>query len=302
MPTPIPQVYIDNFVAIATAVDKIAGLRVSQTLVNYEDITTAIGRYLSYIEQNETLMTEFINCFPDQRYLNAVGIFVNQAYASMQTASYAGPNLYVACTFSAGLTVASGAISVWLANGTTITGGLLVPANISLPYLYLSSGSSLDFMDSSQSGAVVGIITLNNAKTNPAIIRAIATGSTYNVLNATNGAVFGGQSANNPTSACAQPATGLQLNGPITHNTVPLSWTNPASGIIGVNIYYKKTLSPTWIQAQDSDGDYVGNSGFVFRSLSPDTSYDFQVTTTCKNGGISAPVVLAGQITSSSPA
>ena len=167
----------------------------------------------------------------------------------------------------------------------------------------MGSGTSVDVLDSSATNSYIDSIYLRNTNTNPSNLNQIKTGSTYGRFVQYPGAIFGGIGYDAPDNPCATPVTNLkagQGEAPVTHNTMPLTWTNPTNGYIALTIYYRLAQAPNWIQATTSDGIWVGQTGYTFQFLSPDTAYDFKVTVTCKNGG-TAITTLLGAMTTSSP-
>lgn len=310
MPTPIPQAYKDAFISLIQVVSEASAIQVSSLVNNYEDIAIGLGYVADTIEQNQAYLTQLMACFPDIRYLNAVGIYVNQNNASLQEVTYTGVNIFVNCQMTGGMAVGyvpsppvsppiTSVISVCLFNGSSVTGGLVINAGYTLNIIYQGSGTSIDVLDSSATNANVASITLMNVNTNPSTLSQIKTNSNYGSLTIQDGAIFGGIGYVAPDNSCATPVTSLTV-GNVTHNTVPLTWTNPTNFLF-VNVYYRKQQSPNWIQATIADGDFVKNTGFTFRLLSPDTAYEFSVIVTCNNGGQSTRTSITAQ-TSSSPA
>lgn len=308
MATPIPSAYKDAFIALIQVTNEYAALRCADLVNNYEDIPIGLGYVLNPIEANPAYLNELLNCFPDVRELNAVGIYYNQDNADIQNVTYSGINIFCNCNLSGGISVGfmdsppasppvTSVASIWLANTTSVTQGITVNSGFVLNILYMGSGSSVDVLDSSASGSAVATLTLMNVKTNPSSLSQIKTGSNIGRVEIQTGAIFGGIGFDAPDSSCAQPVTNLAV-GNVTHNTVPLTWTNPSTYLF-INIYYRKQQAPNWIPATDKDGDFVGQTGYTFRTLLPDTNYEFSVVVTCKNGGLSPREIVTAQTTSS---
>lgn len=323
MPTPIPQQYIDNFLAIVKAVSYSKWQQILPNLVNYEDIADALGVLLSEIDGNPPLLTELMDSFPVQAPLNAVGIYVGLNLTSPPTVlniTYSGTNFLINCNLAAGVSVGfipspppspviTSVIGVVLLNSTIIAGGVTVNSGFTLFYLYLGSGTSLDYLDSTQTGSFTNQININNYNSNPATLGAILINSNYANLIISDGAIFGGVTTYPLDNTCNGMITGLLVANPpspaSSHNTIGLIWTPPTGNYIGISVWYKLTQSPEWILANTDNGDFIWASvivGFTFRNLLPDTSYDFGVIVTCNDGGNGPMIKVLSQSTSATPA
>ena len=123
-------------------------------------------------------------------------------------------------------------------------------------------------------------------------------GSNIGQVVVAEGSYYGGILAYDPANPCYAAVTNLKVTD-ITYNSVLLSWTLPVSSPPGsqpflfINIFWRETNSSVWIPVTTSDGEYVGETGFVFRNLDKDTLYDFMVQTVCPNGGLAESLIAA---------
>lgn len=293
MATAIPTGDKNAFIAIVAVKNPPESIRLATLLVNYEDIVTCIGRqiddFVSYPEYLIAAMATFSN----NAALEAVGIYNEQTLSTLLT----DPVIFINSTTNFGVVIDASATTFALL-GNSYINNLKLNTNVTLSNLYVGPSSILDFVDGSASGSYINYPTIGFANNSGGRLNGIKFGSQTGSVVVQPGAYFGGYIANDPIGVCALPVTGLTA-GVITHNTFELIWVPPAPGWLFINIYYKLKEAYAWIQATANDGDYVGNTGFIFRHLKSDTFYDFRVNVSCANGGISTDAIINQQTNSS---
>lgn len=288
MPTPIVPAEKTAFIAIVNVVDPIEATRLATILVNYDDVVTAIRRQLDEFAANPAYLFEAMDVFlASNSDLIAAGIYNNGSSASVLS----NPKLFInfTTTDTTLSTIADGWINIL---GNSVIEKITVSTATNLEYLYIGPGCTLDVLDSSATNAYVNNLYLPFIKNRPATLNALQYGSGLGNLQVSPGSYYGGVKNFDPLISCAIPVTSLAI-GIITHNTIELTWVPPASGYLFVNVYYKRTDSGTWILAGNDAGDYVLNTGFMFRYLAADVSYDFKVTVVCNNGGTASAYISA---------
>ncbi len=285
MPTPIVSGQKAAFIAIVNVVNPTeATERLPTLLVNYEDIPNAIGRQIDLFAGNNAYLSEAIAVFAaNDSDLMAAGIYVGKTSSSLLT----DPLLIINSSYTGGVSLTSNSKGLGILGSSSVN-LLTLGIQKELDYLYMGSGSKLSALDSSASGAVVKNIIMSFAYSLPSEITAVIFKSNIGVIRISDGSVFGDEINTNPALTCTNPVSGLAA-GSITHNTIKLTWTPPSGAYLLLDIFYRKLNSGVWIKADMDMGDFISNTGFIFRNLESETKYEFKVVTTCVNGATDAP-------------
>lgn len=264
--------------------------RLQDILNNYSDVYATIMRELPLFASNNSYLISAISVFNDDE-LQSVGIWVNKTISSPPLVN---PVLIINSEITDWpvlIEPSSPPIQQDLCIlGPTTIDEITVLGFTALTELYLGPGVTLNALDASEDQARVGTIYIKNAKNNPAALNSVVYQSNISQIIQDPGTYFGGVTNDNPLAPCDNPVTNLTTRE-ITNNSVTLNWDTPESksppeSFLFINVFYRKSGSQTWIAVSDGDGEYVGNTGFVFRYLEKDTFYDFKVSVTCLNGGI----------------
>src|SRR6185312_309293 len=298
MPVLIPDNEKQAFISLVQAAPGPLGgpfeaSRLQEVLVYYTDVYTAIMRELDLFASNNAYLTEAMACFDDTQLL-AVGIWNGKTVSSLPLSD---PILIVNSTFTDNLILISKQPSPPIYQTLAILGnsnifGVSLEANAKLSELYIGPGVVVTSADSSQPNAIVEIIWLPNLKNIPSTLLSAVYGSQIQQVIVDPGSYFGGYTLVNPLATCQSTISNIAATE-ATNNSLFISWTPPSEPYIFINTYYRKSNSQPWIVATDADGEFVNESGFVFRYLEKDTYYDFKVSVTCKNGAINDTVVSA---------
>lgn len=261
--------------------------RLQDVLVYYTDIPTAIGRQLELFATNNAYLKECMAVFDDTELQNA-NIY-NDKYNS-PAAPINDAVMIINSTYDSTLGLTAHA------NGFTMIGHSYVSRldledGVILQNLYIGPDSTLDVLDSAGTiypGAVLNIWLPFKNNTASALNSAVF-GSVIGAVHLEKGSYYGGLDQNDPQLPCANPVTGLNTSG-ITHDSITLNWTPPASGFLFLDVFYKRTDSAPWLQPTPDMIGFITFSGevygFVFSGLEADTSYDFKVSVRCNNGGV----------------
>ncbi len=284
MPTQILQGEKTAFIALVTIQSAYEAARLVDVMVNYEDIPTVIGRQLQVYEANFPYLIELMDVFAaSDADLIAAGIY----YKKTALASVTNPTAIINCTYSTnGLTVQyTDNILGLMVVGKSVVDTITVDATKTLSFLYVGPGSSVNMADSTAAGSSINRIELAFIRSTAARLNLVKFGSNIGPVVVQPGAFYGGISNDNPNLTCAAPVTDLKA-GIITHNSIQLIWVPPVSGYLFIDVFFRKTGSSVWVKVTDLHGDYAAdNTGYMFRQLERDTFYDFEVITTCNNGG-----------------
>jgi hypothetical protein len=288
MATPVDPSEKANFIALVNVINPQEAIRLEEVFVNYEDLPTVIGRQLPTYASNNQYLKECMDVL-NSAYFNAAGVYYNGAFAVPVT----DPLLWINTTTTAGITFTADSDGFAILGSSDIN-LITLDAGVALANLYIGPGSSVDMLDSSNTetspptsppvGTIVNEIWLPYLKSTPSTLKAVKFGSQIGQVNLSEGSYYGGLQDVDPELTCAIPVTAMQATE-ITFDSILVSWTTPANGYLFIVPFYKKTNSKTWIKCTDSDGDFVDDTGFIFRHLEKDTYYDFKAELTCVNGG-----------------
>jgi hypothetical protein len=299
MPTQIPGGEKTAFIAIVAQVDPYEATRLSTLLHNYEDIVPiAIGRQITAFANNNDYLLSALSVFTDAN-LVAVGIYNNKTGSTRLT----DPVFISNSTYTGGIVLdivssPPANIPVLLILGNSSVDSVSFAAATRIKNIIVGPGSSVGYINSSASGAYIGLISLLFYDNAPSRLGFIVFGSNYGSVTAAEGSYYGGVK-NIPTGSCATDVTDL-ATGNVVHNSVQLTWTNPGLfsppvKYLSQNVSYRKKGSNVWLAADASTGLFDGDSGYTFNSLDEDTFYEFKVSVTCVNGATSAGVVVSIQ-------
>lgn len=270
--------------------------RLQDILNTYDDVRTAIYRQLDQFASNNAYLINAISVFDDTELL-AVGIWVNKTQSSPLITD---PLLIINSTLGeVVLTNNNLPTSPPTSPAVPKTLGILGPSYIDsivlspgviLSELYIGPGSTVDELDaalyesSPPAYSSVDTIWLPFIRSTPSSLKAVTYTSQVHQVMLDEGSYYGGIKGNNPDTPCADAVTNM-LATEVTRNGVLISWTPPAQYLF-ITPFFRKTNSQVWILATEEDGEFVGDTGFVFRNLEIDTYYDFRASVTCSNGGI----------------
>lgn len=270
--------------------------RLQDILVYYSDIYTAIMRELDLFASNNAYLTQGLACFDDTELL-AVGIWNNKTVSSPPISD---PILVVNSTYTDDLILISAQPSPPINQTLCILGasnifGVSLEADAVLSELYIGPGVIVDSADASQPGALIRTIWLPYLKSTPSTLISAVYGSQIQQFIIDDGSYFGGYTLVLPAATCQSTISNITASE-ATNNSLFISWTPPADPYLFINTFYRKTNSMPWIPVTDADGDFVNESGFIFRHLEKDTYYDFKVAVTCNNGVVNNTIVSAQTI------
>ncbi len=263
-------------------------LRLEDILVNYTDIVTAVNRQQQLFASNNSYLTQAMSVFSGPSLLQA-DIWFNTTQTSPPAQN---PVMIINCTLTnVSITASSPIIQQYLTIlGPTVIDYITIDAAATLQEIFIGPGARVktldasDYVGSPPSYARVNLITLAFDKSTPSYLDMVTYGSSIGSVLVQEGSYYGGVLGADPQSACASAVTGLAVTD-ITFNSVLLEWTPPAGAYLFINVFYRETNSSVWVPVTVQDGEYVQESGFVFRSLDKDTLYDFMVRVICLNGG-----------------
>lgn len=280
MPTAIPQPEIDAFIDIVKFKSAYEAERLPSILVNYEDIPTAIYRQLDEFSTNAPYLAACMDVFTDAD-LQAAGI-----YNEKSAITPASPVLIIAST-DVDIQVATDTNSLYILGASQVNEITFV-AGKALNTLYVGAGAEVGLIDVTAASSFIYRLYADFKKNVGAIVKRVLINSNILFTYIAPGAIYGGVGYDN-TAACANPISTLAFTN-ITGDSIQLGWVAPASPYISIDISFKRSDSAIWAPATTLNGDFVGNTGFIFRKLDGDTNYDFSITVTCPNGGISVAV------------
>ena len=274
----------------------------STNLVYFSDIPTALFYYIpDDITWNIPLLTQLMACFSaNDSDLQAAGIYVSK------NTSFTNPVLLINSNDEGGgISITSSQTSLGILGNCTITGNLTISSSVTLGYLYVGSTVKMNILDSSASNANIGQLWIRYLQGLGGYVSGAIVGSSISNAIVDTGAYYGGILNDSPLNTCSASVTGLTCsaypaNFPvITHNTIPLYWTGTTGTYIKLVIQYKKSSSTIWLTADDTVGNYVSPTCFMFTTLDHDTYYDFQVISVCTNGGYGTPAQVLAVTTNS---
>lgn len=298
MPTPIPGVEKQNFIALVEVAPlpggPIEASRLEDILVNYEDIPTAIGRQLLLFASNNAYLKECMSVFDDAELQNA-GIYNNKnvVIAPFPT----DPYLIINSTYSGTIAISQDNIGLVIL-GKSYVSRVELDDSVILYNLFIGPGSTVDVLDSAGTvyPGLVQKLWLPFANNQASALNSAVFGSRVGSVIQDAGSYYGGMDQNDPQLPCAIPVTNL-ATGEITYNSITLDWTPPASGYVFLDTYWKRTDSAEWLRPTDDMIGFITFSGdpygFVFSGLSADTNYDFKVDVRCNNGGVASTTISA---------
>lgn len=280
MPTPIPDDQKAAFIALVLVAPFPGGTgevsRLQEILVNFEDIPTAIGRQLDLFASNNAYLTECIGVFsPNDSDLVAAGIYVAKSDRSITNAV-----LLINCNNVTTLNINTKIAGIGLLNSEVVNMNI---TNFVLPYLYMGPQSVIELLSGTLPASLT-YLTMRFIK-NPSMIKSVKDGTVISNTSIQAGCIFNPQQSINPDLECSKPVTDL-ITSDVTHNSIVLTWTNPDSGYLFINIFYRITGSPSWLPIDNDTGWYNGIISYLFNNLLPDTNYEFKVAVTCNNGGV----------------
>lgn len=299
MPQLIPGNEVTAYLAIINAApypggpSEVQRITESNLLVYYSDVATVIYRQVELFQANNAYLIAAITCFNDTQ-LQAVGIFVNKVQTSPPVND---PIMIINSNYDNVIlnpNVSSPPMEKTLSIfGTSKIGLISLAAGTVVDELRIGPGAHVDGADSSAGATsppasppnftAIDTLWMPFARSKPSKLNYITLGSRINNLVVDEGSYFGGMKED-PDVPCADAVTGMQATE-VTKNGILVSWTPPAQYLF-INTFYRKTNSMVWILATEVDGDFVNDTGFIFRSLESDTWYDFKASVVCSNGGI----------------
>ena len=283
MPTLIPNIEKQAFIAIVAVRNPNEALRLQSVLNYYEDVPIAIGRQQEDFAYNNGYLTAAMNTLNNIN-LQAAGVYYQQQLSAPLSTP---PVMWINSNTNAGIVIASSPPGFAVLGSSNINKITLDPYVV-IPGLYIGPGSIVDVLDGTATGSIVNYLILPFARSTPATLNTAKFGTTIGSVQVADGSYFGGYQDDDANSLCF-PVTNMQATE-ITKNGVLVSWTPPVSSsppILFIETSYRKTGSKVWIPVDETIGDYQGLSGFAFRCLEPDTWYDIQATVQCGNGGYS---------------
>ena len=269
MPTPLPSGEKTAFIDIVKAAPYPGGPgeadRLESILNNYEDIPMAIYRQLELFASNNSYLTRAIAVFDDAE-LQVIGVFNNK----QSITPLADPVLIINSQYTeVTLSPASPPATLGILGNSNI-GKITLGLGTDLSQLYIGPKVVVDVFDSSASVAsppvntVLQTLWLPFMKSTPSALKMAAYQSNINQIIIDEGSFFGGIQAYDPELPCPYPVTGITATE-VTKNGVFVSWTAPAGDYLFIDTYYKKTNSSVWIKADEAAGEFVNETGFVFR-------------------------------------
>ena len=298
MPTKIPDGEKAACIAIVAQVNPYEAGRLDSLLVSYEDIVPVlIGRQLTEFANNNDYLLNSLSVFTDANLVD-VGIYNNKTGSMGLT----DPVFISNSTYTGGIVLdivssPPADIPVLIILGNSSVDSVSFAAATRIKNIIIGPGSSVGYVDSSASGAYIGLILLLFYNS-PSSLGFIVYGSNFGSVSAAEGSYYGGVRSI-PTGSCSTDVTNLSAGSP-AHNWVQLTWTNPGLfsppvAYLSQNVSYRKKGSNVWLSADASTGLFDGDSGYTFNSLDGDTFYEFKVSVTCVNGATSDGVVVSIQ-------
>lgn len=299
MPVQIPLNEKNNFIALVEVAPYPGGAmeadRLRSILVYYDDIVTAIYRQLDLFAANSAYLTQGLDCF-DNAQMQAVGIWFNYTTSSPPLTD---PVLIANSTIHNDIIISADSPPVYTTLaiiGNSFVDRVLLSSGASLNELYIGPGSTVDKLNAAATSAIVNTIWLPFAKSTPSKLNVAEYNSIVGQFVIEEGSYFGGFSNKDPESSCATPVTDLTY-GIINHDTIQITWTppdmqSPPYAYLFINTYYRLKGSQVWLKADEAVGFFNGESGFTFKRLKCDTTYEFRVAVTCNNGGVANSDVL----------
>ncbi len=289
MPTPIPAGEKSAFIAIVAVRNPQEAVRLQTLLNNYEDVPMVIGRQQDDFAANNLYLTAAMNTL-NNASLQSVGVYFARNL-NVQPSPPAVMLVNVIATGGVDINTSPPGFAIL---GTSNINEVELGPTVRIPGLYIGPGSVVDVLDGTQTvGVSVNNLYLPFMRSNPSALNMARFGTIIGNIEVAEGSYFGGYLDDDPESACNIPVTDL-IATEATQNGLFLSWTPPAPTsppVVFINTYYKKSNSSVWIPADESVGEFVGNTGFVFRELEPDTFYDFKVVVVCGNGGTATAMI-----------
>ena len=293
----IPSGEVTNFVNILKAynppdINYVSWVQTN--LVNYSDIPTVLMYSMpDVITENVPLLTALMSVFTDSG-LTGAGIYNGKSEA------YTNPVMLINSNDEGGgIAITSNQTGLTILGNSAITGTITLSSSVTLGGIYVGSTVNINAINASASGASIGTLNIRYLQGLGGYVGGAIAGSTIDLVLVDEGAYYGGIVNDSPTGTCSAEITNLTTTPPqyyqaITHNCIPLYWTGTTGTYIKLIIQYKKSSSTAWITADDTCGNYVNYSLFVFTNLDHDTYYDFQVIAVCTNGGYGTPVQALG--------
>lgn len=286
MPTPIPSQEKIDFINIIKVGYPLDAAIIEPKLINYEDIIFALKQQLDIFAGNNNYLNQAIDVFTDAALI-AVDIYVNKTETTLTNPSVL---INTACNTGVNITTQKNTL---LVIGTSLIVTLTLAENSSIQSLYVGPNSEVTLIDGTNANCIINLMsvkflrsmggTVGNALI-PTVIAQIIVD-----LNAT----WGGFVAINPLVGCSDPVTAIDTDA-TSSSSITVTWTLPVDYLF-VNIYFKLATDTNYITITNTNyGNYIGDTGFVFTNLLPATTYDFQTTITCINGGVSTPLGAPG--------
>lgn len=291
---PFNNSQVQQFIALTNAAPYPPGgapeaARLATIFKTVHDIPTVICRQIDLFESNNAYLVQALSIFDDADLLS-VGIWFNKTQTSPPVTD---PFMVVNSTITEIiLNPVSPAVYKALAIlGTSVIGSIVLSPGTELSEFRIGPGATVDVMDASlittspAQNAMVDRVWMTYGRSTPSRLNSIVYGSNINGVYIEGKSYYGGVKEN-PDNTCSEYVTNITATE-VTHNAVFVSWTPPGNFLF-VNTFYRKTNSQTWILATEVEGEFVDDSGFIFRSLEADTYYDFRVSVTCLNGGMAS--------------
>lgn len=298
MPTTIDPGEKAAFIAIVAQVDPREAVRLEDLLVYYSDIPPiGIGRQADAFLSNNDYLTSAMAVFSDTK-LVAAKIFNGKTGSE----GLVNPVMIINSTYTGGVSVTVSspptqvpALSVL---GSSSVDHITIHASVNVKNIIIGPGSSVGYIDSTASGALVNNVLVTFANNTKSSLGFMVYGSAFSGVIVAQGSSYGGVQ-NIPTGSCATPVQNLVADN-VYHDSVRLTWLppslqSPPSTILSVNVYYRLLGSSTWIAADSTTGLANGDTGYTFTKLAGDTFYEFKVNVTCINGGVSSDVIVSAQ-------
>lgn len=270
-------------------------LATGSNFINYEDIATVI-----YRQAGGAVSSDFIT-YPN--YLEAaIAVFTDSSlfgYGSVynnksEPSGLGDPRVLINTSVIGGITW-SPVGGVLLILNNSVVDALVVSNNKLITTLTIGSGSNVAIATAISGTASIATINIKNLRDNYSTLQQITQGSTIGIVNIDTGAVFGGYGVNPVSGSCALVVSNLTASA-VFATSMTISWTNPAGWLFNY-LYYKNSNSNTWILVDDNIGKFVGDTGFVFTQLTPNTTYNFRVNVKCANGVLGSYVTISQETT-----
>ena len=285
MPTPIPGGEKAAFIAIVKISFPNEALIVNNIMNNYEDIPIVINRMVDYYTSYPQFLNIAMSCF-DNAALLAAGIYFNQTIVLGIT----NPALIINSNITGSAVINLPNNYLNILSNSSIDDIVLDGTNTG--NIWIGSGSVVNILDASDGASSINAIFIKNLRNNPSTLKTLFTNSNVGPIMVDDGAYYYGDGSTDTTVACANPVTDLAATN-VTYNAALITWSNPAStDWLFVKLYYKEQTSESWLEVNESVGQFVGDTGFSFNKLKAATYYNFKVITTCINGGLSIEVTV----------